>query len=564
MSVTSKDDVDGILKFVADCDGKFEDSKCDIKESDLGGLGVFAKTDIAKDEAILTLNKSSIFSASNSSISNLLCENDIDGMLALNIAFIYETTVFKDTSHWYPFLRTVRFRDDQGHLNLPPSFWHANGKQLLKGTSFDTLFDALTPEEEIIQGFKIAVDLARKWNGEFRLEIPKGFLDIDEKNYDENFNLALEKFISVAYTLSSRGFEIDAYHETALVPVADLFNHHVSRPDLKFVSLYDVCDKCGEPGMCKHLIAEGYLEAQQREQCKSTTGNAATRVIDDDLISRLENGLGGERSDNDTDTEEEDNLTQNPDECVDIVLKNDVRQGQEIFNSYGELSNVFLLARYGFAIPGNQYDIVHLGPDFIKISKKEDRHQEKFKWWSQVGHGLFSAWYAQMRQEDEEDEESEIQSDGSRQGVNGEMQDGSGEEEEEEDEDEDEDEDDGLKSWLSQLYIDVNGEPSPSTWALASLLTLTPAQWESFFSQKATPHISDSIVNEEKLPFLAKTGNLHAKKLLSKLLKDKQLPVPIGEHPIGAKGVTDAMHQSARILIQSEHDILNKCLKRLS
>ena len=70
MSVTFKDDVHRILKFVANCNGRFEDSKCDIRESPLGGLGVFAKTDIAEGESILTLNKSSIFSASNSSIAN--------------------------------------------------------------------------------------------------------------------------------------------------------------------------------------------------------------------------------------------------------------------------------------------------------------------------------------------------------------------------------------------------------------------------------------------------------------------------------------------------------------
>lgn len=38
MSVTCEDDIDRIIKFVADCNAKFEDSKCDIKESTLGGL----------------------------------------------------------------------------------------------------------------------------------------------------------------------------------------------------------------------------------------------------------------------------------------------------------------------------------------------------------------------------------------------------------------------------------------------------------------------------------------------------------------------------------------------
>lgn len=556
MSVTFKDDVHRILKFVANCNGRFEDSKCDIRESPLGGLGVFAKTDIAEGESILTLNKSSIFSASNSSIANLLCDSSIDGMLALNIAFIYETTVFRNSSHWYPFLRTIRIRDDEGHLNLPPSFWHADAKRLLKGTSFDTLFDSLTPEEEIMEGFEIAVDLAHKWNDEFGLEIPKGFLDVSEENHEEDYNLKLEKFISVAYTLSSRGFEIDAYHETALVPIADLFNHHVSDPDLKFVSLYDVCDKCGEPGMCKHLIAEEYLEAENLDKNMPKVASMETRVIDKDLIKSLENDLEKEQSNVTANTEDDDGGIENPDECVDLVLKNDVAQGQEIFNSYGELSNVFLLARYGFTVPENQYDIVHLGPDFMKILKKEEKYQEKVKWWSQVGHGLFSTWYAQMRQEDEEDEDGQAKSDNLSDDIESEV--------EEESEEEEEEGDDSLESWLSQLYIDSSGEPSPSTWALANLLTLTAVQWESLFSKKATPHISDSIVNEEKLPFLAKKDNPHSKKLLSKLLKEKQLPCIKGDNSSKITSATKSMLQNARTLVQSEHNILDRCLKRLS
>lgn len=147
-------------------------------------------------------------------------------------------------------------------------------------------------------------------------------------------------------------------------PSQDLFNHHVSDPDLKFVSLYDVCDKCGEPGMCKHLIAEEYLEAENLDKNMPKVTSMETRVIDEDLIKSLENDLEKEHSNVTANTEDDDGGIENPDECVDLVLKNDVAQGQEIFNSYGELSNVFLLARYGFTVPENQYDIVHLGPDF--------------------------------------------------------------------------------------------------------------------------------------------------------------------------------------------------------
>lgn len=74
---------------------------------------------------------------------------------------------------------------------------------------------------------------------------------------------------------------------------------------------------------------------------------------------------------------------------------------------------------------------------------------------------MFSAWYAQMRQEDEEDEDGQAKSDNLSDDIESEV--------EEESEEEEEEGDDSLESWLSQLYIDSSGEPSPSTWALANL-----------------------------------------------------------------------------------------------
>lgn len=122
MASTILEDLPGVLGFVEDCGGFFPRSKCQVKRSPVGGLGVFAQCDLNEGETLLQLPKSAVFSASNSSIANLLVDSDLDGMLALTIAFVYETTVFQEKSHWWPYLKSVKI-EEAGSLYLPPNYW---------------------------------------------------------------------------------------------------------------------------------------------------------------------------------------------------------------------------------------------------------------------------------------------------------------------------------------------------------------------------------------------------------------------------------------------------------
>ena len=164
MSATQEGDIRDILEFVRESKGLW-DQRCEVKVSGLGGVGVFAKQDINESVPLLKLHKSSIFSASNSSVANLLVEEQIDGVLALNIAFIYETTVFKARSHWTKYLKSIRVDENI----LPPFYWDEELKRLIRDTTIDCLYGALEPQDELVEGFEIAVDLARKWNDELGL-----------------------------------------------------------------------------------------------------------------------------------------------------------------------------------------------------------------------------------------------------------------------------------------------------------------------------------------------------------------------------------------------------------
>ena len=40
-------------------------------------------------------------------------------------------------------------------------------------------------------------------------------------------------------------------------------------------------------------------------------------------------------------------------------------KGQEIFNTFGELDNTELVCKYGFALPNNPFNAVHLSKDIL-------------------------------------------------------------------------------------------------------------------------------------------------------------------------------------------------------
>lgn len=521
MASTLSEDLQGILDFVRQGDGFFPSSKCEIRPSELGGLGVYAQCNLKEGETILQLPKSCVFSASNSSIANLLFDCEVDGMLALIVAFIYETSVFKENSHWYPYLKSIKIADGNT-LYLPPNLWDSRSKKLLKGSTLDTLHHGLDHEEEVEQGYELAFDLAKQWNIEFGLSIP------------EQYFSSFEQFVAVAYAISSRVFEIDNYHESALVPIADLFNHSVDcqGPHVRFVSLYDVCGECGEPGMCRHLIAEAALEREE-EQPADGKQSSNSGVISMQLVQDLDD------LDDEPHEEQEKGLVPNvhPDECVDIVVTRDVPKGQEIFNSYGELSNALLLARYGFCVKNNPWDIVYLGSDLLKLLKDPEL-KSRAKWWDDLGYKLYRNWYALNKgddgndEEDEEDEEDDVR----------ESEGGS----------ESDSEDDGrgsMQSWLPQMYLNHRGIPSPAMAAFLNLLNMNRKDWDKLRA------IEQDVESQgHKIGILEKLNNHRSRKMLLRLVltrKQKRNPLSAVKNP------------NARIMLQSEQHILYKAQKRL-
>lgn len=485
MSSTQVEDVDDVLRFVRDCNDSFWSPECEVRVSSSGGVGVFAKQDLEAGTVLLRLPKTCVYSASNSSIANLLVDEEIDGVLALNIAFIYETTVFRQKSHWISYLKSIRIYNEEQRLELPPSHWAEGEKKWLRGSALDTLHGGLATDADVQEGFEMAIDLASKWNREFGLPVPEGYFDVDVSDRPDVLQ-KYQRFVATAYALSSRIFEIDAFHESGLVPIADLFNHHVSTPDVHFSSLYDVCQLCGEPGMCKHLVAEAALEAAEQG------------------LSEQDDGTSSEE---DEDNAEQDGESED-DERVDMALVRPVKAGHEIFNSYGDLSNSLLLARYGFTVAHNPHDVLHLGKEIRQLVRHNRRYAQRVAWWRQAGWKLYSRWYDSMQDpEGAPDDDDELP----------------------------------VKPWLSEMCIDSQGHPTGALTAFLNLLSLSESKWT-----KLRENVNSS---PSDIQLLHKMGQAGSKGYLPRLIAYKQLSLQ--------RPQTDAP-DTVRTLLDSEYRIFER------
>ncbi|CCE65633.1 hypothetical protein TPHA_0M00580 [Tetrapisispora phaffii CBS 4417] len=560
MAATLIDDVNDIIGLVKDneTNSVFRTDMCEVKKSEFGGLGVYAKEDIEEGTSLLKVHKSILFSANNCSIGNLLHEEGIGGMLGLNIAFIYEITVFKEKSFWYNYLKSIRFLDEDGVLLLPPSHWEESDKKLLRGSSVDLLYGALDPEVEIQEGFEIAIDLSIKWNQELNLNIPEGFLDVNITDIDD-IREKLKKFVSVAFALSSRVFEVDAYHENALVPIADLFNHNSEKTDVRFVSVFDVCAECGEFGPCKHDEIDEVAEegADNDEEVQEVEGsgnfNALVKQLEEEVEDRC--------------TEREDS-TMSDETYVEIVLAKAVKEGDEIFNSYGDLNNSLLLSRYGFAYLDNKNDMVDLSLQLHDVVNSDKKYQIRLKWWSDVGYTLYESWYKLNREEAEKSEGEEEDDDG-------EDEDDEDDEEHEEDTHEHEHEHvhgegcsrDHGSNVLNELYVDFDCTPSRNLNALINILSLDDNKYDKLTSSleqdtETPPQFVTTIFdtfdqfNTSNKAISNTNQNI---KLLKQLLQLKK-PHPL---PTNKTAISEHQLQQVKTLLQNENTLIRNMSTKL-
>ncbi|SGZ38870.1 uncharacterized protein HGUI_01070 [Hanseniaspora guilliermondii] len=524
MSNTNFGKLDQIKKFVKESKIFVNDDLLTFKNVNDAGVGIFAKEDIPEDTIIVKIPKTAIFTAKNCTISNLLDDKDIDGIMGIHLAVLYELFIFKgEKSHWFDYLSFI-FEDVLKHnieskdLYLPPGYWSQQEKDYLKGTLMDVQYQGLKTHDDILSVYIEFVRFAYEWKKDCDLDIPEilqneyianlpddGDYDLKEiETHLLTVNNSFLRFIEIGYVISSRVFEIDYYHQFGLVCIVDLFNHNFNE-DIHFESEYEVCEVCGKTE-CAHL----HVPDSDDEDAEEDSNNEDSCEDEDEVIEDELNDEGNN-----------ENEVESDDEC-EIRAIHEIEKGKEIFNTYGQFPNSALLLKYGFVIPNNPLDKVALWNEFDQVAKDIDHLndsdvEERLSWWKQEGLSLLEEELdaidelEEMEDQELSDDENNVSSDHSE---DEEYEEDSLQEGDEEDED---DEVDKETFWKDQIFLDASGEASPYLERLCVILSMSKDQFHTEKLQFNPEKLEDVKSNEIK-PVLSL-----ALKLLKKIVSKKKL-----------------------------------------
>ncbi|BFZ59237.1 hypothetical protein YB2330_000243 [Saitoella coloradoensis] len=328
------------------------------------GFGVYASENedrqIDEHTTILKVPKSAILCPVTSGIANLLEEAEIDGMLGVAVAYLYEKSL-GEKSPWWGYLQILPESEDS------PKLWPEDQKQWLKGTEVEEVGGL--DNSDVKEHYN---DVLLPFFKENQEVFPAASLETDF-----SYN-AFGKAMSV---VASRAFEIDQYRQLALVPFADIFNHGAEE-HVHFETNDDVCTVCGEFGYCEHMAAED----QEEEEEGAEEESRKRRMSDASSCPSLsgapeEQPLRQEPDEADDEDLYKDDFDANDDTC-DMTIVRKTSPGEEIFNTYGPLGNDVLLARYGFAIKDNEADSVSVAREMLATEGSRK------KWWLANAHAV--------------------------------------------------------------------------------------------------------------------------------------------------------------------------------
>jgi hypothetical protein len=292
----------------------WDDNAIKICSGESNGFSVIAVNNLSVDQSVCSIPKTAILSAKTSSISNIIEKEELGGGLGLTLCLMYE--IKKGTaSKWYGYLQSVPEYEDL------PIFWNDDHLEYLTGTELSN------------ESVKTELELLRDdYNS-----IIKPIIQKNRKIFDSNMNFELYK--KATSLVASRAFTIDDYHDLAMLPLGDLFNHKTGSENIHMVCDSDVCEYCGSSGACEHVAEERNIEIQKDNSSNNT---------------------------------------------IEMIISKPVKISEEVFNVYEDLGNAKLLNKYGYTHMDNPCDIVSVDNDFLleTFISKDKTLKQRWKLWS--------------------------------------------------------------------------------------------------------------------------------------------------------------------------------------
>ncbi|KAI9282187.1 hypothetical protein BY458DRAFT_428881 [Sporodiniella umbellata] len=236
-------------------------------------------------------------------------------------------------------------------------FWQEKEKALFKGTFLEA--PVFNDMDDIRDDYQTLIEPLLKKH-------PYIF-----KRSQQSDPYSFEKFVRVSTLISSRAFEVDAYHEKGLVPFADLFSHCVKKEHVHFEAEFEVCETCGALDYCEHHYLDLLDEESEDIGILDDTVEHTTECMSDEAMDESDDSEDTRLPDleelesQNVDFYDTNQENERKDYC-NIVLDCDVEKGQEIFNTYGDLTSAELLSKYGFCFENNSNDEIAISEDNIK------------------------------------------------------------------------------------------------------------------------------------------------------------------------------------------------------
>lgn len=307
---------------------------------------ITAKSDIPVDTIVATIPKQSILSIRTTAVADIIEQEQLGGTIALIVAVLYELS--DSNSPWREYLDSL---PDTSNL---PIFWSQEELLELKGTD---LFNELTRLKEDVR------------NDYEELIVP--LFERHPDQFKQDF-MTFDLFFKTAAWCTSRAFEVDAYHQTALVPFADLFNHS-SFEHVHFTSDCEVCEFCGALENCCDCLENENAGEWEDEPSERDEENEPPLL---ENVSQI-------RSEED---EAEKSMTN--DQNLELITVAPISKASEVFNTYGQLSNTSLLSRYGFVEMGNPHSFVSVSREEILRNLTKEFEGERIEFWDMVGNEI--------------------------------------------------------------------------------------------------------------------------------------------------------------------------------
>ncbi|KAJ1554935.1 hypothetical protein HK405_003682 [Cladochytrium tenue] len=391
-------------------------------------LRILATQDVAVDRVVTTIPKTAVLSIKNTGIANLIEEAGLGGSLGLALAVMYEIENGV-ASPWYGYLQSLPTHEDV------PIFWSEAELALLEGTEL----------ESYVAEYRAALDEDFDEHVAPLVAANPDYFPPNEESTRRR------RFFEASSLVSSRAFEVDDYHGTAMVPFADLYNHRTAAENVHIEAEGDVCPFCGSAvgcacmddddestdGHCGHDHDDGHAcnhdhgppvmeqkrtpppitetrEELSKRSVKELKGILKERGIDfsgcfekADLVTRILERCVAPPDEEEECPELADERTMIPkglldseddgEEVEDALEMRVVRAfhaGEEVFNTYGDHTNASLLSRYGFVEENNVHDVVCIQRDALVAllldQLGEKRLEDRLAYWDETGRALTS------------------------------------------------------------------------------------------------------------------------------------------------------------------------------